>query len=383
MAELSITNLNRILERDVTDTTYKFALLRAVSYVCQRYSHFLRKGANVVWLPTGLLVERWLSFYYPIIESDVFIPQKNAERELNQPGKKMSFRKIFKEVTDFYTDKGGFSAFWIDYKKGTMPMEINPICLELAKRIRSTIINFPMKHLGYSISRKHYSIFDKPKRRIIRKNTRLSQELLINSFGEFSISTDFYHTLLLFGSYISGEYSILNKWINFSVNADSTRMIQPNKVFEVLNIQPESERDVQESKDFFSKRLLENGQLECVWSGDTIRSKSNLHLDHLIPFSLWQNNDMWNLLPSHKRVNKQKYDLVPSLSLLERRRGVIIDYWHALKEHYPHRFQRETRISLTGNRSTDDSLDTVFNQLKEICRYLIEVRGLSEWTLQV
>lgn len=381
MSELSITSLNRILERDATDTTYKFALLRAVSYVCQRYSHYLRKEDNRVWLPTGLLVERWLSYYYPIIESDVFIPQKNAERELSQPGLKMSFRGLFKEVTNFYADKNGFSAFWIDYKKGTMPREINLICLELVKRIWYTIIRFPMKHLGYSVSQKHYSIFHFTKRRTIRKGTRLSQELLINSFGEFSMSTDFYNTLLLFGSYISGEYSILNKWIDFSVNADPTRTIQPNKVFEVLNVQPESERDVQESKDFFFNRLQEEGQLECVWSGNAIVSKSNLHIDHLIPFSLWQNNDIWNLLPSHKRVNAQKHDLVPSLSLLERRRGVIIDYWHALKEHYPHRFQRETRISLTGNKPIDDSLDTVFNQLKENCRYLIEVRGLSEWTL--
>lgn len=383
MSELSITNLNRILERDATDTTYKFALLRAVSYVCQRYSHYLRKEDNIVWLPTGLLVERWLSYYYPIIESEVFIPQKNAERELSQPGLKISFRGIFKEVTDFYADKGGFSAFWIEYKKGTIPKEINSVCLELAKRIWYIIIRYPMKHLGYSVSQEHYSLFSYKNRITIGKNTQLSQELLIDGFGEFSISTDFYQTLLLFGSYISGEYSILNKWIDFSVNADSKRKIQPNTVFEVLNIHPESKRDVQESKNFYLKILNEKRQLECVWSGSKIRDESDLHIDHLIPFSLWQNNDLWNLLPSHQRINTQKHDLVPSLSLLEKRRGTIIDYWYALKEYYPHRFQKETRISLIGNKPMDDSLDTVFNQLEEKCRYLIEIRGLSGWTLKV
>jgi len=324
-----------------------------------------------------------MSYYYPIIESEVFIPQKNAERKLSQPGLKISFRGIFKEVTDFYADKNGFSAFWIDYKKGTIPQEINSVCLELAKQIWYKIIRYPMKHLGYSISQEYYSLFSYTKRRTIGKNTRLSQELLINNFGDFSISTNFYQTLLLFGSYISGEYSILNKWIDFSVNADSTRTIEPNTVFKVLNIQPESERNVQESKDFYLNMLHEKGQLECVWSGNTIRSKSDLHIDHLIPFSLWQNNDLWNLLPSHQRINTQKHDLVPSLPLLEKRRSTIIDYWIALKEHNPHRFQKETRISLIGNKSMDDSLDTAFNQLKEKCRYLIEVRGLSEWTLKV
>ena len=111
MNGFKISDLNRILERDAADTTYKFALLRALAYVCQRFSHFSINKDGLVWLPTGLLVERWLAYYYPLIGSKDFIPQKNAEKDLDKPGLKIAFRAKFRVITDYYSDKGGFTTF--------------------------------------------------------------------------------------------------------------------------------------------------------------------------------------------------------------------------------------------------------------------------------
>jgi very-short-patch-repair endonuclease len=49
----------------------------------------------------------------------------------------------------------------------------------------------------------------------------------------------------------------------------------------------------------------------------------------VIPFSLWRNNDLWNLLPAHPAVNNAKRDLLPSQSLLRQRREALqnwLDY---------------------------------------------------------
>ena len=263
-----------------------------------------------------------------------------------------------------------------------MPHEINLSCLELAKAIWFQIIRYPMKHLGYSVSQKYYSLIKYEKRKTIYNNSKFCQDLLINDFGLFSISEDFYQTLLLLGAYISGEYSIINKWIDFSVNADSSGKIQPRTVFELLNISPESERVVLEAKQFYEKIIYKNSEIECVWSGRKIHSVKDLHIDHMIPFSLWQNNDLWNLLPSHKKVNALKRDMIPSLTLLKSRKNKIIQYWTELDETYHDRFMKEVCIALTGTKTADNSWDSIFNQLVEKCQYLIETRGLSDWALE-
>jgi hypothetical protein len=240
-----------------------------------------------------------------------------------------------------------------------------------------------MKHLGHSVSGEHYTFFNFSKRAVIKRDTPFSQELLINKFGEFSINNQFYDTLKYFGAYISGEYSILNKWIEFSVKADSSGKVEPWYVYEVLNTRPESERDVDEAKGFYHDLFNNRGQLECVWSGINVRSWNKVQIDHMIPFSIWQNNDLWNLVPSHRRYNIQKRDLIPSISLLENRKEQIITYWEALEQSFWYRFKKEMEINLLNKKRQDMSWDSIFERLIDKCRFLIEVRGFSEWEPRV
>jgi len=108
-----------------------------------------------------------------------------------------------------------------------------------------------------------------------------------------------------------------------------------------------------------------------------------VHIDHVIPFSLWGNNDLWNLLPTHKKYNSQKSDLIPSISLLEGRRDQIISYWELLEDCFKYRFNKEIEYNLLDYKRQDASMDNVFAKLIKKCKYLIDVRGFSEWTLKV
>ena len=90
MDSSTIKIINQIIERDSKDTTYKFALLKSTIEVIQDYPHYIKKKSNEVEIPLGLLIEKWLFYYYPIIEAD--IKQKNGEKE---NGFSISFRKIF------------------------------------------------------------------------------------------------------------------------------------------------------------------------------------------------------------------------------------------------------------------------------------------------
>jgi len=381
LTEFSIKDLNQILERDATDTTYKFALLRAVSDVCQRHDP-LKDEEGWAWFPTGYLIEKWLQYYYPIIDSEVFVPQKGSEKDLDKPGYKIAFRSEFSQLTDYYKKKGGLDAFWFDYKKGRVSSEINAVCLDLLKNLYYTITRYPMKHLGYSSTGEHYAFFKYSDRNTISKKKRVSQSLVLEEFGEFGINSEFYRTLRLFGSYISGEYSILNKWVDFTVHADSSAKVEPAYVFELLNEKPEPERDVLDARNYYQELFMKQDGLKCVWSDTKIRSWQDVHIDHMIPYSIWGNNDLWNLLPSHQKVNSQKKDLIPSIRLLENREKSIISYWKLLEENFRYRFNKEAEYNLLDSRRDSASMDVLFEKLLSKCEYLIDVRGFSEWNLR-
>jgi hypothetical protein len=112
------------------------------------------------------------------------------------------------------------------------------------------------------------------------------------------------------------------------------------KVSEVLDLLlriPDPERSVN------AARVLYTGldSPECVWTGKTIPGPEKLHVDHAIPFSLWRDNSLWNLLPAAAGANGSKGDKLPTLPLVRKRREVIIGYWQLSHQAYPDRFRRE------------------------------------------
>jgi len=74
--------LNTIIEQDRAVTSFKYALLRGTIEICQQYSHLAEPEGDRVWYPLGLLIERWIVYYYPLFESESFVPQLNGEKNL-------------------------------------------------------------------------------------------------------------------------------------------------------------------------------------------------------------------------------------------------------------------------------------------------------------
>ena len=73
------SNIHKIIERDSKSTTYKFALLRGVIEIIQDHSPYVAFQDDRVHFPTGLLIEKWLLYYYPLLESKAILPQINGE----------------------------------------------------------------------------------------------------------------------------------------------------------------------------------------------------------------------------------------------------------------------------------------------------------------
>ncbi len=363
-------NISKIIERDSKTTTYKFALLRGVIDIIQDNSPYISFTENRVHFPTGLLIEKWILYYYPILESQTAIPQINGETNL-------AFESYFVKIISSYTDNNGFSAFYNDLKNKGIPINLQSDFFELAKKLRDTITKMPMKYIGRSISNDYYSIFNFENGVLRKGNSEIDIEFLIQNFGTFSIPKEYYEAFKILGSFISGQDSILFKWAEFSVNASKQNLSISKVVNEVLK-SPITEREIAESKRIYKDILKREGQVYCVWTGKKIASYD---IDHLIPFSIWKNNDLWNLLPSDSKTNNQKRDKIPSPELIEKQKSLILDYWEILNESQSQRFKKEIQVALLGNNVFNSWKETGIKQLQNSCDYLISKRGFEEWKI--
>ena len=57
--------INHVIEHDATSSTYKFALLKNVIEVCQKYDHLIQESGEIVEIPLGLVMEDWTFDYFP------------------------------------------------------------------------------------------------------------------------------------------------------------------------------------------------------------------------------------------------------------------------------------------------------------------------------
>lgn len=371
----ALKNINTIIERDSKDTTYKFALLRGTIEIIQEKSPYQKFEDNRVILPVGLLILKWLEYYYPIIEKE--LPQRNGD---DLSSFTLSFRSLFKEVTDFYKMRGGLSVFCLEIIHGNLPDDIEGTVFLLCKKLRDTIKDQPMRYIGKSLTGKEYSIFKREENnfRLVQPN-KMDAYFLIENFTEFSIPKEYFKVMELMGSFVTGMHSILINWAKFTAEKDMN--LNMNQVLGTILKSPQEARNVQVSQNIFSSLNDEKGELDCVWSGKRI--SNDLNIDHVLPFSVWRNNALWNLLPAKASINNRKRDKIPSLELLDSRKDPVISYWKIVHDIEQARFEKEMSINLITRKDIEQHNweNLAFNSLKEKCLYLIETRGFEAFNM--
>lgn len=166
------------------------------------------------------------------------------------------------------------------------------------------------------------------------------------------------------------------QWAEFTYSINQgTRKVDKSKILEQLLESPEKERNVKEMQEFL--KLKKN--IYCAWSGKKI-DKKGLHIDHCLPFSVYYNNDLWNLLPTQETVNSKKSDKIPTPDLLEKRRDQILNHWRELgrSSKLAPRFREEVELSLLGtDPKTTQDYEKAFQNLLEKSTFYIEEKGME------
>jgi len=362
-------NISRIIERDSKVSTYKFALLRGTIDIIQENSPYIKVIDGRVHMPLGLLIEKWLVYYYPLLESSIAIPQNYGKTNL-------AFETPFRQVIGFYQNHNRLSGFYNDLRYKGIPREILPVFRELVTKLKNTIVRMPMRYIGQSVYGAHYSVYKTEAGGRTLPISGLDRNTIIDRSGWFSIPVEYFEVFRLIGSFVGGQDSILFKWAEFSVGADKSLSIET--VLDRVLQSPVTERDSAQSKDLYRGILKRQGAVNCVWTG---RHITTYHVDHIIPFAIWKNNDLWNLLPSTPAVNGNKLDKIPSPEMIESSSERIITYWHTIAAAQSDRFLREIQVSLLGEHPVTEWQTHALHQLQERCAYLIDNRGFQAWSI--
>jgi CRISPR/Cas system Type II protein with McrA/HNH and RuvC-like nuclease domain len=194
------------------------------------------------------------------------------------------------------------------------------------------------------------------------------------SAGYFEIHEELYEVLLELGPIIVGEESILSNWATYTERAAGRITEAPDLDQKtILNILTQSHHDIRDTQEIRKLVLQKEGLNRCVWSGNKL-TENNMHVDHVIPFSVWQNNELWNLLPATNTINSNKSDKIPTPGLITRSGERILEIWSIYRENFGDRFLREAFNGL-GYKQTDD-LNSALDALKFKSEYLIEKRGM-------
>ena len=346
----SIDRIESIINRDTKFATYKLALLRSLCDIAQYESgvaEWLTDGS--VGVPINAIAERWIEYYWPIVESKVFIPQSGADKP--DSAKPITFRKSLNELISFYRAAGGLAGFTADRSAGSLQaFSLGPYNGALSKV--KAAIKQPVRYAGSNALTKPF-YFEK------------SGQLVV-------MDGDVWRQFVLLGHLIHD--SILLRWAE-ETHRMSKGDIKVSEVFDLLLASTLPARDVADAKEIYSSF----GTLECVWSGKSIRK---FDVDHAIPFSLWRDNSLWNLLPAAPSINNSKSDKLPEIGLVTKRKDQIILYWESAFSSREAKFRRDT-LKIVGKYSLNwkNWQLPLFSSFLEAVETTAVRRGAERWAV--
>lgn len=345
-----IDTIESVLNKDRKVATYKLALFRALAELAMTNYNLAiwRRDGNVA-LPIENIAEKWIEYYWPIFESYKFIPQIQAESE---NGKPVAFRELLASLIAASKLAGGlsgFASFAIKSRNRELTKDVDHIYKRLLSKLKTTLVNGPVKHAGGA-----------------------GEDSVFNyDNGNIVIPYGIWIELSLMGHWIR-DATIL-RWAELTEKI-SKGTIKPSEVIDCLLTIPILERDIYSAKSFYDGLKWK----ECVWSGKSIPNE--YEVDHAIPFSLWKNNDLWNLFPASSVENRNKKDKLPENYVIKKRKDSIVYYWRLIRERYPVRFEYEagkfSGIDFNNNKKWENILFANFAEAVEITAIQ---RGIERW----
>lgn len=345
-----LDQIEGILSRDRKTATYKLALFRALSEIAvTQFEQARWRDDGMVAVPLDMVAERWLHYFWPIVASREFIPQIWGESQgCAMP---IAFRSALARLEGMYQKMGGLTAFALDYRSGRLTGDAAGLLVTVLKQIQDTIVKGPVTYAGGSLETGRIFAYDARGRQI-------------------TMSASIWRELSLLGHWI--QDAVVLRWAELTSEI-SRGALRPSQVIDLLLTTPIAERDVRDAKEVY--RSLP--RKECIWTGAPLHTRFGV--DHIIPFSLWRNNDLWNLVPALSAINSKKSDRLPTRDLMIRRQDCLVHYWHVLREAHGPRFEYELCRVIGENALPPKWEAEAFAAVAEAVEFTALQRGCERW----
>lgn len=336
--------------------TYKLALLRALTDIAQTQAQAVRwRADDRVAVPIEAIALRWIEYYWPLLDtSSPFLPQQQGNWDTQKHT--LGFAEEHLELRQHYpASTGGLSAYVIALHNG-LPNPAKALQLKLLAALKHTIKEGPVEHAGASLAGGPLFVYERP---------------------HVLVPVGLWRELTLLGHWIAD--SILLRWADL-VERLSGKEVRAATALQFLLVVPDAERDTSAVRQILIDRpKAGRRRLRCVWT-DRELTPDRVAIDHVLPWSLWHNNDLWNLLPADAKVNLQKSDQLPARQLVRARKATFLDVWSILYDARPERFRREAEAQLGRELgATPDWFDELFDAMSASIESTRLQRGLPEW----
>jgi SAM-dependent methyltransferase len=361
--------LRHFIVSDAKSATYKLGLLRAVARTADSaYGAARIMDDDTVSLPLGLVGLIWLRLYKPLIEAG--LPQAPRNRGVQGLGFVKDGWHVISELTAMDLRVG--SRFTGKLASG--------VHAALGDAVR-TITRMPAFYLTYP-GRDEPVMKAMPERSHRRPDPLVLDEAYLRSFGALQVPAHLWRALATHDAWI--EPALISEWSRLIEDYAHRqgRTIDPGVIGRAM-IWSDPSRGVNHVRQQ-ALDMMEQGELLCVWSGTPLTTKV-LDIDHCMPWSAWPCEDLWNLMPAHRRINQRdKRQRLPSAAAMLGARDRILTWWEtafteADGEALRRRFFSEAAVSLTLPDQEPD-LDMVFDGAAHRRLFLRATHQVEEWT---
>lgn len=350
--------LRQIIVNDSKSATYKLALLKVLLKIANGAAGYAERKDEKISLPMGLVALYWIRAYKEPMRCNYYQAPKG---------------KVDKGFRSALSALGDISIYDLQVGR-SFEKKSADVLIPAIVRSSWLITHMPVHFIHFAQGDRQ--VFDVDSASITKHHGNLGLDrAFLETFGKFSMPVRVWESLVHHEIWI--EPAIRNEWIRL-MRQYSNREISYDDGENALKWNNE-ERETSEVRCLIDL-LKKKGDVRCVWSGQS----GKLEVDHCIPFSVWENNGLWNLMPATKNLNLGKSDRLPSADLLQRSKERILEWWQkayiensALKMRF--QVEIEAALPLAAELWKESELEGYFESLLYQIKRLKSDQQLEEW----
>jgi hypothetical protein len=264
----------------------------------------LQRTDDWVDIPLGAVGLFWIMLYHPLV----------LRHQLRQaPGS-----RGYGFATEDFFKLHSFTP--LDFRVGmSLSADVAPAVLRAIRDACSTILKNPAHFTTWPGSNR--PIFEGGSARMtIKKESVRLDKATLSRFGTFRVPSFLWDTFSRYACWI--EPAIVNEWIDLMGSWDLRYSMD---VYHRGLQWVEGRRDTSAVRQLVQQQL-QTGKVECVWTAQSLKAK-RFDVDHCFPWSRWNNNDLWNLMPSTHTANASKSEKLPADLLLKKAQPRVVNWW--------------------------------------------------------